>query len=729
MGSPRRKSTLASSGSLSRQASQRERRSSSSLGDVLQDDVIDKFLGRKEGKETFTSVPRWNISVNGRKFNKYVTLSKREPRRSLLLLPVADPRGLFASFVAHTNMITDLVYTSYMVALSMAFNDYSSINAWTVLDLTGSCIYVLDIIAEFHIGFMVRWDSEYVIIKDGLEVFKFYLTKSTFFLDFLASLPIILQILFVAQPSYGSNTTAVRLLQLLRLLRLLRVANLIRTMGKVGQGGSLGTWLATKVSSLTIFMLRILFTFTVLLNLMACLWWWIAVTEGGENSWVLPLSEAKPELNIYNPDEYNSTGGLTTDQGGAWLVCAYYVLVTMSTIGYGDITPVTYAEIGLAMIFMVIGVSYFGYVISSVSELVQMSKNAEMDSAELLEKLRGLEVWMNQNGFKKKIKQEIRQFFNTAYTPTSDTNKESEYFDVLPLWLRTKVLKSIMSNSEALEQFTGIRLHPLSRIAKVVVRAISASAIPVHIRTGEIVFSRGDDADHVFLLEEGEIGTLTEGDSEPFVVMAPGVLGTSSVFGEKIPLCKTRPLTTFALTPATVWRLDGKDIYNRLLAWAPISLVHILDNYLEGLERYKKYYDERISQGYYIERSSMDTMFDQVKKEALELREHLVEASEKHFQKDIERGFIEENSIDHRSFYKILNRDTAQENELSDDDGDDEAPRPILGMFSPGSFKVFQGLKPMNSLLRRRRDGAGSNGLEGVSPREEEDSLTNRRLI
>jgi len=45
-----------------------------------------------------------------------------------------------------------MVYTSYFVALSMAFNDYSRINAWTIIDLIGSSIYVLDIIAEFHIG-------------------------------------------------------------------------------------------------------------------------------------------------------------------------------------------------------------------------------------------------------------------------------------------------------------------------------------------------------------------------------------------------------------------------------------------------------------------------------------------------------------------------------------------------------------------------------------------------
>lgn len=636
--------------------------------------------------------------------------------------------------------ITDVVYTSYFVALSMAFNDYSSINFWTILDLIGSCVYVVDIMAEFHIGFMVRWDSETVTILDSWEVFKYYTTQSTFVVDFFASLPIVLQIIFIAAPQYGNNATAVRLLQLLRLLRLLRVATLIHRMGKVGEGGSTGNWLASKMSTLTMFMLRILFTFTVLLNLLACLWWWIAVAEGGANSWVLPLSEAKPELNLYNV----TTGELTSDEAGAWLVCAYYALVTMSTIGYGDITPVTYAEIGLVLIFILLGVSYFGYVISSVSEIATMSKGAELDQAEMLEKLRGVEVWMNQNGFRSKVKQEIRRFFNTSYLPNSDADRESRYYDSLPLWLRTKVLKSIMSNSEALEQFTGIRLHPLSAIAKVVVRAISATAVPLHLRAGEVIFSRGEDAEYVYLLEEGEVGSLMLGESEPYAIQSPGVLGTSTVFSEVIPLCGTRPLTAFALTPATVWRIDGKDIYNRLLAWAPISLVHILDNYVDSLDRYYKYYDSRSKEGFYVDRVKFVEYYEQVRKEASELRSHLVQASTLHFEKDVERGVIEENSIDHRSFYKILNRksesgDGAEDGDMvggEDSDVPEDGADPVLDkrtstvmdtLTKIGSFtQVFQRFKDRR--LRDRDPDVFGGDEDLVAPRDD-DSLTNRRLI
>ena len=167
----------------------------------------------------------------------------------------------------------------------------------------------------------------------------------------------------------------------------------------------------------------------------------------------------------------------------------------------------TVAEIGMACIFILTGVAYFGYVISSISELLAMSKSSTIDGGQLLEKLRGMEGWMRTNGFGKKVRQELRRYYYTSWTP-QEADTGAEYFDELPLWLRTKVLKSIMGNSEALEHFTGIKLHPLSRIAKRVIRAIAASAVPVHLRSGDRIFSAGDESKYVFLLEEGETGSI-----------------------------------------------------------------------------------------------------------------------------------------------------------------------------------------------------------------------------
>lgn len=43
--------------------------------------------------------------------------------------------------------------------------------------------------------------------------------------------------------------------------------------------------------------------------------------------------------------------------------------------GYGDITPVTFLETGVVIIFQVVGVGYFGYLLNTISKPVSKKVN------------------------------------------------------------------------------------------------------------------------------------------------------------------------------------------------------------------------------------------------------------------------------------------------------------------------------------------------------------------
>eukprot|EP00889_Picochlorum_renovo_P001915 jgi/Picre1/28945/NNA_004339.t1 len=509
--------------------------------------------------------------------------------------------------------------------------------------------YCLSLILPFHIGFMVRWDMEHVTITDGIAVAKRYILHGTFAIDFLASLPVILQVMFMADSDLDENQSAVRLIQLIRLLRLLRVVNLIMRMGQVTEGGSMSFYFASKFSTLSLFIIRIVFTLSVLVNLMASLWWWIAATEGFENSWVEPVDQAKPDLNLD-----------TTNNLNRWLVCAYFVLCTVSTIGYGDITPVSIAEICLNILFILIGVAYFGYVISSISQLLAMSKSSSIDGGQLLEKLRGMEVWMKKNGFKKKTREELRRFYYTTWSPAQDKS-DIEYFDELPLWLRSKN----------------------QRLQKQVIKAVAASAVPLHFRSAEKVFKRGEEANYVYLLEEGEVGAIIVGDKIPYSIRSPGVFGSAAVFSSKIEACSQRSLTVFTITSCTVWRVDGQDLFARLLSNAPISLVHILEHFLDGLGDLREYVLERSQDDdVMIDEGHLRDVSSQILEEGAELKEALANTSRRAFEKDIARGEVELGDVDHRSFYHILHEDETElhidvgniQNDDTNSDDEDEEP-------------------------------------------------------
>lgn len=92
---------------------------------------------------------------------------------------------------------------------------------------------------------------------------------------------------------------------------------ILQRIGSLDGGGALSHSLASRFGAVTMLAVGMLFALIVLVNLMASVWWWIAVVQGLENSWVEPVALAKPALNLYD-----------APNGTRWLVSAYFALVT-----------------------------------------------------------------------------------------------------------------------------------------------------------------------------------------------------------------------------------------------------------------------------------------------------------------------------------------------------------------------------------------------------------------
>lgn len=162
---------------------------------------------------------------------------------------------------------------------------------------------------------------ESLTITDGREVAIHYIRYGTFSIDLIAVLPSIAQIILLSIRGYSVNhTQLLHALMMLRLLRLLRVVHLISQMSKMdSSGGMFQVILASRLSALTSFALKIVFSMFVLLNLMACVWWWLAVIQGFDDSWVTELP--KPLIDLKTANNFDR-----------WLVCAYYILTTSTRV-------------------------------------------------------------------------------------------------------------------------------------------------------------------------------------------------------------------------------------------------------------------------------------------------------------------------------------------------------------------------------------------------------------
>jgi hypothetical protein len=117
----------------------------------------------------------------------------------------------------------------------------------------------------------------------------------------------------------------------------------------------------------------------VLINLLGCIWWFVAVLEGLENSWV-----AYAGVNFELEDAADVSQYVTS---------VYFAMTVLTTVGFGDITPQTVAEMIVTIIFMAIGIFYFGYIVNAVAQITTMLSSKAKGAATVREKLEEVDIW------------------------------------------------------------------------------------------------------------------------------------------------------------------------------------------------------------------------------------------------------------------------------------------------------------------------------------------------
>ena len=83
----------------------------------------------------------------------------------------------------------------------------------------------------------------------------------------------------------------------------------------------------------------------------------------------------------------NKTGRQLTSSGEIYLTCLYWALVTMTTIGYGDISPVSTTERIFSIIALICSSFTFGFIIGNIGSIVEKQVEKEKARRETMAQL------------------------------------------------------------------------------------------------------------------------------------------------------------------------------------------------------------------------------------------------------------------------------------------------------------------------------------------------------
>ncbi|EQC27413.1 hypothetical protein SDRG_14739 [Saprolegnia diclina VS20] len=360
-----------------------------------------------------------------------------------------------------------VLYTTAVVPYRVSFS-IDATGLFLVVETVIDCAFFVDIMCSFRTG--IENPSTGHVYYNKQHIALAYL-KGWFLIDFVSTVPISTVVSWMYPNHNSSALMTTRIFRGAKLVRLLKLAR-IRKIGVM-----IAKWEEEVfVNQSLLSLLKILFFVFFLAHLVACVWFYAATTS--TYSWASAAG--------YMADNHAHKQNLQ------YLASLYWAIVTMTTVGYGDIDPKTKVEIVIAMFVMVIGVVMFGYVIGNITALVD---NLDASSRMQSERMTSVKEYIIARSIPTSIGKRILDHFEYFYRQRSVFDEDT-ILKNLPSVLRHEVLHHVLRKFIA-------RIDFLSEFHEGLVSDMAVAMHPFFVVKDEGIYTQHEIAAHVFFLMKG----------------------------------------------------------------------------------------------------------------------------------------------------------------------------------------------------------------------------------
>jgi CRP-like cAMP-binding protein/voltage-gated potassium channel Kch len=363
-----------------------------------------------------------------------------------------------------------IIYSVLVVPVEIAFNA-DAFDGSQTLNLVINGFFFIDIILSFFTA-IENVEVGALIVHKKFIVSQYL--KGWFVIDVVSTIPF--DTIIGAASSSSSNLAFTKLVKIIRLFRLLKLARILKLAAYIERIEDM-MGISPAVFELIILLVQVFF----IVHWVSCLWWGITSILTA-NPWY-EIQHGFFELQLDNRKII-----------AEYLATFYYILTTMTTVGYGDIRPVQTEERVFCMIIALCGASMFGYMISNVSALISslqgVNSAAEQHVSEVYEYLEEKNCpTVLQNRIKVHYKRQIKE--TSAYDVDTIVAR-------LPPHVKTDILSYLYERRMAkIGFFKYIKL-------KSVAIYLLTKMTSIFYDANEYIFREGEICKEIYFVVSGE---------------------------------------------------------------------------------------------------------------------------------------------------------------------------------------------------------------------------------
>jgi voltage-gated potassium channel len=221
---------------------------------------------------------------------------------------------------------------------------------------------------------------------------------------------------------------------------------------------------------------------------------------------------------------------VSADAATQYIRSLYWVIVTTTTVGFGDITPRRNVEYVFSMGVILLGASMYAFVIGSIASLVSRIDGGK---AAFWDRVENVTAYLRARRVPAAVNAHVRSYYEYVWATYRGTDQQSLLRD-LPPPMRLDVLMHLTSD---------LLVHvPLFRHCSHALRDVLLLALrPAIYAPGDAIVREGEYADGVYFISRGTVEVVT-GEGR----RGHGSLGSGDHFGD-LSLLLNEPRTGAAV--------------------------------------------------------------------------------------------------------------------------------------------------------------------------------------